>query len=65
MEDPNDKVNRTRQVLRRYKTKTYKPYTVNLRKVDDADCINFLEEQKKLGLSPTEVFRKLVRGEYK
>ena len=60
----NKKQRTSKEVLDRYRNKTYKVVTLNLRKVDDKDCLEFLEREKSLGLSPTEVFRKLVRGEY-
>lgn len=52
------------EVIKRYKDKTYKTYTANLRKVDDYDIIKFLEAEKKIGINPTDVIRKFVRGEY-
>jgi len=43
-------------VKQRWKEKTYKRYTVNLRKEEDADLIQFIEQNKD-NYGPTEIFR--------
>ena len=48
----------------RYDKKTYKHYKFNLRKVEDADVLEFFEQEKQKGISATDVIRKFVRGEY-
>lgn len=44
---------------REYNAKTYRKFTMPLRLDIDEDLINFLEEQKENGKSPTEVFREV------
>ena len=48
----------------KYNKKTYKNYNFNLRKIEDADVIEFIESEKSKGLSFTDVLRKFIRGEY-
>lgn len=44
---------------REYNAKTYRKFTMPLRLDIDEDLINFVEEQKENGKSPTEVFREV------
>lgn len=45
------------EVKNRWNAKTYKRYTVNLRKDEDADLISLIDEYQKNGGSVSELFR--------
>ena len=45
----------------RYNKKTYQQYAVRFRKAEDADCINYIEEEKQKGYTTAEVFKRLIR----
>lgn len=47
-------------VKKRYNDKTYKAYTVTLRKVEDADLIARIEAEKAKGFQTTEAFKRLL-----
>jgi len=45
--------------FKRYHEKTYERYAVTLRKIEDAELIQFIESEKASGGSPTTAVRKL------
>lgn len=55
------KTHTSSEVKKRYNDKTYQYYKINLRKDDDAELIQYIEEQKKNGVSPSETFRQLFK----
>lgn len=50
-------------VKKKYNDKTYQRYSINLRKLEDEDCINYLLEEQKKGYSVVETFKRLIRQE--
>ena len=50
------------EVKKRYNDKTYTRFQVSLRKDNDAELIQFIEEQKKTGKSVTDVIRTLYNN---
>ncbi|MBQ5824628.1 MAG: hypothetical protein IIW48_07435 [Clostridia bacterium] len=55
------KTHTSNEVKKRYNDKTYQYYKINLRKDDDAELIQYIEEQKKNGVSPSETLRQLFK----
>ena len=55
------KTHTSSEVKKRYNDKTYQYYKINLRKDDDAELIQYIEEQKKNGVSPSETLRQLFK----
>jgi hypothetical protein len=55
------KTHTSSEVKKRYIDKTYTRYTLNLRKVEDADLIIRIEKEKASGLSTTEAIKKLIK----
>ena len=55
------KTHTSNEVKKRYNDKTYQYYKINLRKNDDAELIQYIEEQKKNGVSPSETLRQLFK----
>ena len=55
------KTHTSNEVKKRYNDKTYQSYKINLRKDDDAELIQYIEEQKKNGVSPSETLRQLFK----
>lgn len=53
------KTHTSNEVSQRYKKKTYCKFTVNLRKVEDADLIALFESNKEQGIMPTDTVRQL------
>lgn len=52
------KTTTSNEVKQRWKNKTYKAYQVNLRKEEDADLIEFVEELRKGDkIGTTDIFR--------
>ena len=52
------KTTTSNEVKQRWKNKTYKAYQVNLRKDEDADLIEFVEELRKSDkIGTTDIFR--------
>lgn len=64
MNDTVKKPHTSKDVQVKYRKKTYKSICLSLRLKEDNDVINFFEREKKLGFTPTDVVKKLVRGEY-
>ena len=50
-------------VKRRYNDKTYRRYTLQLRKVEDADLIAKIEALKAAGFSASGAIKKLIETE--
>lgn len=50
------------EVTQRYQKKTYEHYAVRFRKVEDADCIDYMRKEREKGYTPSEIFKKLIRG---
>lgn len=48
---------------KRYHDKTYKSYKVNFRKLEDKKIIDFIENEKNNGISPTETIKNLFKKE--
>lgn len=48
------------EAQRKYAKKTYKQYTIYLRKDNDHDLITFVEEQQQNGKNISEIFRQMV-----
>lgn len=48
---------------RKYNEKTYEYYAVALRRLEDADCIEYLRTEKEKGHSASEVLKRLIRKE--
>lgn len=51
----------SKEVKDRYEKKTYQTYLIKLRKVEDADCIDYIELQKNEGKSPSDTVKRLIR----
>ena len=49
------------EVKKRYNDKTYQRYQLTLRKTEDADLIERIENEKASGLSTTEAIKKLIK----
>lgn len=49
------------EVKKRYNDKTYIPYSVKFRKIEDADIIKLIEDEKAKGFTTTEAFRNLLK----
>lgn len=62
-EKPKRKTHTSNEVKKRYSDKTYNRYLLSFRKNEDADIIALIEAEKAKGLSTTEVFRKLIKGD--
>lgn len=45
---------------KKYNAKTYKQYLFKLRKVEDAALIDYIENQKDNGYSPTDIVKDLI-----
>ena len=48
-------------VTSRYQKKVYEKYSLALRKVEDADIIKMIEEEKAKGFSTSEAIKNLIR----
>ena len=46
---------------KKYHDATQQKYIVCFHKKKDADCIAFLEKQKKEGITPSQVFKQLLK----
>lgn len=64
MENPAKPKRKTRtssEVKKRYNDKTYKAYTLTLRKLEDADLIARIEAEKAKGLGTTNAIKQLIK----
>ena len=59
-EKPKRKTHTSTEVKERFIKKTYKPYTVNFRKVEDAEVIELVEAEKAKGYGNREAFKRLI-----
>ena len=50
------------EVKKRYNDKTYKKYSINLRKVEDSDIIRLIEAEKEKGFGTTEAIKNLIES---
>ena len=55
------KTHTSNEVKKRYNDKTYAQYAIKLRKVEDADVINLIENEKQKGYGTTEAIKRLIR----
>ena len=55
------KTHTSSEVKQRYIKKTYERYLLTLRKVEDADLINRIEEEKAKGFSTSEAIKNLIK----
>lgn len=60
-EKPKRKTHTSSEVKKRYNDKTYKAYTLNLRKCEDADLIARIEAEKEKGFGTTEAIKRLLK----
>lgn len=60
---PKRKTHTSNEVMLRYQKKTFKKYTINFRKIEDADIIEQLEQNRQNGIGPTETLRRLFRNQ--
>ena len=60
---PKRKTKTSNAVVLRYQKKTFQKYTVNFRKVEDADIIEQIEQNRQNGIGPTETTRRLFRNQ--
>lgn len=58
---PKRKTHTSTEVTQRYQKKTYQQFITRFRKVEDADCIEYIEAEKEKGYTPTEIFKRLIR----
>ena len=49
------------EVKSRYNKKTYVQYAIKLRKIEDADIIALIEEEKQKGFGITEAIKNLIK----
>ena len=49
------------EVKKRYNDKTYQRFQLNLRKVEDAELIERIEEEKAKGFSTSEAIKNLIK----
>ena len=49
------------EVKKRYNDKTYETYSLKFRKIEDADVIKLIEEEKAKGFQTSEAFKNLLR----
>lgn len=61
LQKPKRKTYTSSAVKARYAKKTYKSYTITLRKVEDADLITRIEVEKSKGVGTTEAIKHLLR----
>ena len=61
MAETKRKTHTSNAVKKRYNDKTYAQYAIKLRKVEDADVIDMIEEEKKKGYATTEAVKRLIR----
>lgn len=47
---------------KKYNAKTYVTYALRLRRDDDADIIDMIEDEKTKGYSLREIIRRLIEG---
>lgn len=55
------KTHTSNEVKLRYKKKVYKNYNVSLRKVEDAEIIKLIEDEKSKGFGTTEAIKNLIK----
>ncbi len=60
---PKRKTHTSTEVTQRYQKKTYKKYGVAFRKIEDADCIEAIENEISKGYTTSEAFKRLIRNE--
>ena len=60
-EKPKRKTHTSTEVKKRYNDKTYKSYSLNLRKLEDADLIARIEAEKAKGFGTTEAIKRLLK----
>lgn len=60
-EKPKRKTHTSTEVTSRYHRKTYQQYAIRFRKIEDADCVEYIESEKSKGYTPSEVFKRLIR----
>jgi hypothetical protein len=53
----------TNEVKNRYRSKALQSYAISLRKIDDAELIDWIEERKTSGTGITQIFRELLEKE--
>lgn len=49
------------EVKKRYNDKTYKKYSINLRKVEDSEIISLIESEKEKGFGTTDAIKNLIQ----
>lgn len=60
-EKPKRKTHTSTEVSQRYQKKTYTKYSVAFRKIEDADCIQAIENEIAKGYTTSEVFKRFIR----
>lgn len=53
------------EVTQRYQKKVYKKYTIALRKIEDRDCIDAIEDEIAKGSTTSEAVKKIIRKSIK
>lgn len=61
LQKPKRKTHTSSEVKSRYAAKTYKAYTITLRKVEDAELIARIETEKAEGYGTTEAIKRLLK----
>lgn len=59
-EKPKRKTHTSSEVKKRYNDKTYKAYTLTLRKVEDAELIKKIEAEKAKGYQTSQAIKNLI-----
>lgn len=55
------KTHTSNEVKKRYNQKTYIQYAIKLRKVEDAEIIDLIENEKKKGFGTTDAIKNLIK----
>ena len=60
-EQSKRKTHTSTEVTQRYQKKVYKKYSIALRKIEDKDCIDAIEQEIARGCSTSEAVKKILR----
>lgn len=61
-ETPKRKTHTSNEVKKKYNDKTYALYSVKFRKIEDADIIKLIGDEKAKGFSTSQAFKNLIRA---
>ena len=59
------KTHTSTEVTQRYQKKVYKKYSIALRKIEDKDCIDAIEQEITEGCTTSEAVKKIIRKSLK